>query len=211
MIRRAIAASFVLALAAGLSSCTVGDGSGSVSSKQLRVDGCFAGQYELGPTFFAAIPYRSQQFIRLQRRNDIIENSDGVEILVEDTAAVRTKLGTPLRVGLPAQVTPPGVPITPDKMPPLVQLTLYLHETCHGPNVSLYAVSGTITFKHLFDGDPTETDADQKLTEGSFDVMVADPRDMPPGGGPIPLANQSPLTGSFRFFFERGQPAQPFP
>lgn len=211
MIARSIAAFVVLATGAIASSCTVGDGAGSATSSQLRVDGCFAGKYDLGPTFFAAIPYRSQQFIRLQRRNDIIENSDGVEILVEDTAAVRAKLDTPLRVSLPASVTPPGVPITPDKNPALVQLTLYLHETCHGGNVALYAVTGTITFHHLFDGDPTETDADQKLTEGTFDVMLADPRDMPPGGGPIPIAKQSPLTGTFRFFFERGQPAQPFP
>ncbi len=76
----------------------------------------------------------------------------------------------------------------------------------------LYAVSGTVTFSNLFDGDPSEADAAKKLTEGSFDVMVANPQDVVTSGpmeGTIP--NQSELTGTFRFFFERGQPAQPFP
>ena len=220
MTRRLLALGTLLALGAGVASCTVGDGAGTVTSAKLRVDGCYEGRFDLAPTFFASSPYRGQQFIRLQRRNDLIENSDGVEILVADTVQVRNRLGTPLKVGLPAAVTPPGVPITPDKDPPLVQLTLYLHESCHGENIALHGVAAPaggagpesrITFIHLFDGDPTESDADQKLIEGSFEVWVGDPRDEPPGGGPIPKEKLSLLTGSFRFFFERGQPAQPFP
>jgi hypothetical protein len=207
--RRGLAlAAMTVALTA---SCTVGDGEGTVRSESLRVAGCFDGPYDLEPTFFGAIPYRAQQFVRLQRRNDLIENSDGVEILVADTAKVRQKLGSALKVKLPAEVSPPGIPIMPDADPALVQLTLYLHDTCHGQVSALYAVDGTINFTHLFDGDPNETDAGEKLTEGTFDVHVGDPRDQPPAGGLIPPEKLSHLTGRFRFYFQRGQPAQPFP
>lgn len=205
---RLAGASLVVVLTA---SCTVGDGDGAVHSDSLRVAGCFDGPYDLEPTFFGAVPYRSQQFIRIQRRNDLIENSDGVEILVEDTAKVREKLGVPLKVKLPAEVRPAGVPLIADPNPAIVQLTLYLHDTCHGQVSALYAIDGTVTFAHLFDGDPNETDAGEKLTEGTFDVHVGDPRDQPPGGGVIPPPKLSHLTGQFRFYFQRGQPAQPFP
>jgi hypothetical protein len=76
----------------------------------------------------------------------------------------------------------------------------------------LYGLSGTVTFTHLFNGDPTESNAAEKLTEGSFDVMVGNPQDIVQAGpdkGTIP--NQSEVTGNFRFYFQRGQPAQPFP
>jgi hypothetical protein len=69
----------------------------------------------------------------------------------------------------------------------------------------------TITFLHLFDNIPEESDADQRLNEGSFDVYLADPRDVCPGGlGPPPRCHGH-ITGSFKFYFERGRPGQPFP
>jgi hypothetical protein len=44
-------------------------------------------------------------------------------------------------------------------------------------------------------------------------VMMGDPRDAPPGAPPtaIPEDRLSAVRGSFRFYFERGQPGQPFP
>jgi hypothetical protein len=69
----------------------------------------------------------------------------------------------------------------------------------------------TISFHSLFDGDPTEVSADQRLNEGTFDVYLADPREICPGGlGPPPPCRGS-LHGYFKFYFERGRPAQPFP
>lgn len=69
----------------------------------------------------------------------------------------------------------------------------------------------TITFTHLFNGIAEEPDAAKRLTEASFDVYLADPRDICPGGlGPPPRC-RGHLTGSFRFYFERGRPAQRFP
>ncbi len=197
---------------AAVASCTVGEGEGRVYSDDLRAGSCFRGPYELDPTFFASNPYQNTQLIRVQRKDDLIENSDGVQITVEDTAAVRSRLGQPLRVGLSPEVRPPGVPMVADPDPPFVYLVLYLHETCHGSNVALYAVDGTITFRHLFSGDVTETSGDEKRIDFDFDVTVADPRDQPKGGGPIPDEKKSRLVGSgVKFFFQRGQPAQPFP
>jgi hypothetical protein len=92
-------------------------------------------------------------------------------------------------------------------------MALYLAESCHNQNVVLYGLSGTITFNALFSGDPTEKEGSEKYTDASFDVMVGDPRDAPTGGDAteVPADMQSHVTGFFRFYFERGQPGQPFP
>ena len=76
----------------------------------------------------------------------------------------------------------------------------------------LPAVAGsTIVFNDLFDGDPTESDAQKRLTDATFDFYLADPREICPGGlGPPPRC-RGHLTGQFRFYFQRGRPAQPFP
>ncbi len=81
-----------------------------------------------------------------------------------------------------------------------------------GAPVSAPNVRGsTITFTSLFDGNPDEDIAAKRLNEGSFDVYLADPRDVCPGGlGPPPRC-RGHLTGSFKFYFQRGRPAQPFP
>jgi hypothetical protein len=69
----------------------------------------------------------------------------------------------------------------------------------------------TITFWSLFDGNPDEANANERLTQADFDFYIADPGDICPGGlGPPPRC-QGHLTGSFKFYFQRGQPAQPFP
>lgn len=194
------------------SGCTLGKGSGEVHSDKLALANCWDGPYDLGPDFFAGVPYRSTFQIRIQRGSDIEEVSDGVSILVDDVHAIRNgKVGMPLDVGLSPEVTPPGVPITPTSSPPLVHMALYLHNSCHAENSTLYAIRGVITFEDLFNGDANETSADERLTTAVFDVEVGDPHDQPAGGGEIPQEKLSRVTGWFRFYFQRGQPGQPFP
>jgi hypothetical protein len=196
----------------GLIACsTLDEGQGEAKSDWLRAGRCFEGPYDLQPTFFASNPFQNTQMLRLQRTNDLTENADGVLVLVDDVTRVRASLGTSLRIGLPPEVTPPGTPVVADPDPPFVHMALYLQETCHRENVTLYATEGTITFDALFSGDLNEDEADEKRSEGRFDVVIGDPRDAPAGGGAIPEGLSSRLTGSFRFYFQRGQPAQPFP
>lgn len=71
--------------------------------------------------------------------------------------------------------------------------------------------SSTIVFNNLFDGNPDETDASKRLTDATFDFWLADPREICSGGLGPPPPCRGHLTGSFRFYFERGRPAQPFP
>ena len=202
----------LVAAALVMSSCSEGEGSGEVTTERLLARNCFDGAYSLKPTFFGSNPYRNTQTIRIQRTDEQIDNADGLQILVSDTDRVRASLGHAMRVGLPPAVVPPGVPIQGDPDPPVVQMTLYLHETCHGENIALYGMAGSITFTHLFSGDRNESDADDRLTEATFDdIQIADPRDQPPEGGPVPDDRITHLKGKFRFYFERGQPAQPFP
>jgi hypothetical protein len=117
--------------------------------------------------------------------------------------------------GTPVSEAPPCDPgrqlctVTP------VAIALYLQKSCHNQNTVLYAVSGYIRFNSLFSGDSSERSATDKLTYvSSFDIVVGDPRDAPAGEpiGPraIPSELTSRLTGNFRFYFERGKPAQPF-
>jgi hypothetical protein len=127
-------------------------------------------------------------------------------------------------VAMPLGVQMPGSPVSPP--PPCdpaaqlctvtpVSISLYLQKSCHNQNIVLYAVSGFIRFNSLFSGDPSEPSAADKLTYVSqFEVTIGDPRDAPEGSviGPdtIPAEYTSKLTGYFRFYFERGKPAQPF-
>jgi hypothetical protein len=122
------------------------------------------------------------------------------------------------QVALPAGVTPPGSPSVPPpdllEDPPIVHIAFYLQRSCHNQNTVLYAVSGTITFTSLFSGDPNESSAAEKLIDvPRLDLQVGDIRDVPLGAYPreIPCELQSRLQGSFKFYFDRGQPAQPFP
>lgn len=68
-----------------------------------------------------------------------------------------------------------------------------------------------ITFQHLFNGVPDEADAAQRLIDASFDVYLADPREVCPDGSGPPPRCRGHITGNFRFYFERGRPAQRFP
>jgi hypothetical protein len=207
------ALSFAL-LALGAAACSLGEGEGEVKSDKLAVTGCWNGQFDLRPDFFAASPYQRILAIRLQRSSNIVDVSDGVNLLVDDIDKVRQHIasnpGVPLKVGLPPNVVPPGVPVTSDPDPPLVHLTLYLHRACHRQNAALYSLSGGIVFRSIFNGDRSEKDPDELLTEAEFDdIVIGDPRDRDVATNTV--LNQSHLRGRFKFYFERGQPAQPFP
>lgn len=68
-----------------------------------------------------------------------------------------------------------------------------------------------IAYNHVFDGKVDEPQAAERLTSGCFDVYLADPREVAPGGlGPPPRC-RGHIRGTFSFYFERGKPSQPFP
>jgi hypothetical protein len=71
--------------------------------------------------------------------------------------------------------------------------------------------TSTISFHALFDGNENESSAQQRLSYADFDLYFADPREICPGGLGPPPPCRGHLTGNFNFYFERGQPAQPFP
>jgi hypothetical protein len=193
---------FPFALA--LQACSLGEGEGEVASDWLSVSNCWRGPFQLNPDFFAAVPYRRTLSIRVQHGGDTEEVSDGIAVLVDDIDKVRQSLDRPLRVALPPSVVAPGQPIVPDPNPAIVHLTLYLQRSCHAQNAVLYGTGGQITFHSIFNGDPTETNAAEMLTDAEFpDVTVSDPRENQPV--------ESHLRGRFKFYFQRGQPAQPFP
>jgi hypothetical protein len=206
----------LVAAVAGLSSCTTGEGEGWVRSDKLYIEDCWNGPFDLAPTFFGANPYRAETLqIRIQRGDNLAEVSDGLSVLVSDLEALRRDdLGVPVSIGLPLGVSPSGVSLvggaTSPSEPPRVSLSLYLHATCHAQNGTIYAIDGDITFVSLFSGDPNEPDGDDRLTEADFEAAFADPRDMAPDGH-VEADRTSLVRGHFRFFFQRGQPAQPFP
>jgi hypothetical protein len=163
-----------------------------VRADRLFVKNCWDGPFDLQPDFFATIPFADTQQIRVQRGDRSIEVSDGVLLVVNDVAKIRTsQLGVPIPLGLPVGVKPPGFPPRVEMVPPQVSLSLYLYATCHVQNGGLNSVSGTITFTHLFSGDRNENNAEERLTEAHFDALVTDPRDAklipgPVGGGGTP-------------------------
>lgn len=204
--RAAILALFALPALA----CSVGEGEGWVKSDRLYVEDCWNGEYDMGPTFFAGNSSKGDKSltIRVQKGDNIEEVSDGLVVLVNDLPNVRKRTGEELIVGMPPGVSPPGVPIVYEDDPPKVSLALYLHGSCHAQNGTLYSLDGSITFESLFSGDPYEDDTDELLTEARFDATFADPRNLV--GADTPADFESHVTGYFRFFYQRGQPAQPF-
>jgi len=186
--------------------CTVGDGEGQVKSDRLYIQGCWNGPFDLVPDFFAANPYRQEALlIRVQRGDNNQEASDGLTVVVTDLDAIRARLGQPIPVGLPPGVAPPGQPFSGGPAP-LVSLSLYLHQTCHEQNGTTYSVGGDITFHSIFSGDLNEEDTDARFTDAEFAVDFADPREQVSTDAP----DVSLVEGGFQFFFQRGQPAQPF-
>jgi len=192
--------------------CTVGEGEGQVSSDHIWVAGCWDGAFELSPDFFGANPDPGESLtIRVQRGDNIEDMSDGLIVLVNDLPEMRKKLGQDLPVGLPRGVSPPGVPIMFNEDPPQVSLALYLHNSCHLQNGTIYSVRGTINFRSLFSGDPNEQSSEDRLTDATFDAYFADPRELAYAATDAERAGvTSHVIGNFHFFFQRGQPSQPF-
>lgn len=200
--------SALLLLATSLGAgCTVGDGKGDVTSDRLYISGCWNGPFDLKPDFFAANPYREEALmIRVQRGDNNTEASDGVTVIVNDLKAI--PIGVPIPVGLPNGVSPPGQPLT-GAPNPLVTLSIYLHQTCHEQNSATYSVSGEITFSSIFSGNWNEENSEKRLTQAVFDVKFADPRELVDAEDPAAVTSEN-VHGSFSFYFQRGQPAQPF-
>jgi hypothetical protein len=189
--------------------CTVGEGEGRVSSEHIWVNGCWNGAFELSPDFFGANPDQGESLtIRVQRGDNIEDMSDGLIVLVNDLPEIRQQLGQDLDVGLPRGVTPSGVPIVPNENPPKISLALYLHNSCHQQNGTIYSISGKINFSSLFSGDPNESSSEDRLTDARFDAQFADPRERAEAADPDAVTSR--VTGNFHFFFQRGQPSQPF-
>ncbi len=194
----------LLSLGAG---CTVGDGKGYVVSDRLYVSSCWNGPFDLKPDFFAVNPYREESLmIRLQRGDNNTEASDGVTVIVNDIKNL--PLNEPIPVGVPNGVAPPGQPLT-GRPNPLVSLSIYLHQTCHEQNSATYSVSGEITFTSVFSGNPNEEDSEKRLTEATFNAKFADPRELV-GAEDAAAVTSETVDGYFRFYYQRGQPAQPF-
>lgn len=195
--------------------CTVGEGEGSVKSDHLYVNGCWNGAFDLRPDFFGVNPDPGESLmIRVQRGDNVEDVSDGLIVIVYDLPEVRKHLNEALPVGMPRGVTPSGVPIVYNPNPPLVSLSLYLHNTCHQQNGTVYSIEspeGTITFSSLFSGDLNEGSSENRLTDATFTALFADPRELADVTDQADKdALTSKVTGNFRFFFQRGQPSQPF-
>jgi len=192
--------------------CTVGQGEGEVKSDHLYVNGCWNGPFDLGPSFFGANPDQEETLtIRVQRGDNIEDVSDGLIVLVNDLQEVRMQLNTDIQVGMPPGVSPPGVPIVFNPNPPKVSLALYLHNTCHLENGTVYSVAGTINFSSLFSGDLNEASSENRRTTATFSASFADPRELDAAtDDAAKAAVTSTVTGDFDFFFQRGQPSQPF-
>jgi len=190
--------------------CTVGEGRGFIQSDRLYIEDCWNGPFDLNPDFFAANPFRRETLqIRVQRGDNIEEQSDGMIVLVNDLAELRsTSLGQPIPVGLPVGVTPPGMPVIVNPDPPKVSLSIYLHNSCHEQNAAIYSISGAIVFDSLFNGDPNDSDTRDRLTRATFTAQFGDPRQVSADNPPEGLVSQ--VRGEFEFYFQRGQPAQPF-
>jgi hypothetical protein len=191
-------------------SCEVGQGVGNVRGN-LQVEGCDGkdlSNYDMGPDFFGAIAAKTQLLIRIQRGGDLQEYNDSLAIVVDDTNRIQD--GVPITLKLHR---PPGA--DPSTTPEPVRMTLSLRGTCgsgklnpsDNPAVVLHAIGGTITFKSILRGDPSSADTNAKRIEGSFDVEMEDPRHEPGA----PARSTGKLTGDFKFFYQRGGPAQPFP
>jgi len=200
-----------LCLVVLLSACTTGEGQGEVTSERLFVTDCWDGPFRLQPTFFGANPSRGTTlFIQIQRGDDSVKVSDGLFVSISDLSAVREKRGEPVPVGLPAGVEPSGTAVEPNGPPALVSMALYLQSTCNLQNGTLYSLEGQITFDSLFSGDPNELEASERLTEATFEAEFADPR-LVEESAADGIDVVSRVNGWFRFFFQRGPPAQPFP
>ncbi|MEO7093728.1 MAG: hypothetical protein ABI175_10790 [Polyangiales bacterium] len=216
MLRWVSAIALVAGLGAIASACAVGKGEGWVRGEIQPIGGCDVdlSHYDMEADFFAANAVNGQMLMRIQQGGDFQEYADSVTIAVQDVEEVNAhRIGTPITVELER---PPGSPV--GLRPPLVRMSLSLRGTCgsHTFNplgdpsyVVLHATSGTVTFTSILHGDVSSRDTNSKRIEGTFDVTIEDPRNYTYDD--TVARKTSHLTGAFKFFYQRGGPAQPFP
>lgn len=171
--------------------CSVGSGDGDVFGTVSAPDcDLEADSYDLNPNFFAASLIDDEQLeIRIQRGGDLERFSDGIVIVVFDTTMVREELlGMPIELGESAPV----------------RMTLYMNDTCpldrDDVPVTYDARKGAIVFRRIYAPDVSD-DAD---IVGDFTGVVLE--DLAE-----PMIRNAVLDGEFRFFYDRGRPAQRFP
>jgi hypothetical protein len=193
-----------LPLCAAVAACSVGQGSGSVvGSYHDEICMVDRPEFSLAPSYFAADviedpgdadgQIRRQQTMRIQRGSGREADSDGLSVYVRDVNRIeRELLGTP-------------IPLVENG---LVELTLYLNQTCDAgfpsehwqiPGI-LAAVSGEIVFDAVYAPD---VDPSPQITARFDDVLFADPE--------WPERRFARMSGEFTFFYQRGRPAQRFP
>lgn len=172
--------------------CAFGRGEGELSGVFEAEDCDKQGEYSMNPNFFAAEPIEELLVVRVQRGSSRDELVDGLLVLIRNAAELQRDL-----LGQSIEIV--------DDDDALVQITLSLGKTCPPTRdrtaVVLPAVSGAIAFESIYapEGDsPDVVEVAAELT----DVLFADPRDD---------TRRAQLSGHFRFLFERGSPAQPFP
>ncbi len=194
-----------VAIACVLYACSVGQGSGAAHGAVMIPD-CRLNSpaYELRPDFFVAdfvenprttsgLQRRIMQ-MRVQRGSYSEQASDGMNILVRDVDTLAAALGTPITVGTDQPV----------------EMTLYLSQSCPAglPRgdyftlpVFLSARSGTITFDSIYAPDvaPDALEIAAHFTDVRFEDAES------------PSTRFAHLDGDFRFFYQRGRPAQHFP
>ncbi len=204
----ALATASVTMVVAG--ACSVGTGTGELTGEIVLVDcGVEILDYSMRPTFFAADyitnlgAYDDQESpfatIRVQRGSFRESVSDGLLLSIYDVNAIaRDHLGEAL----------PLTQVAEGREQPLLDVTLYAGQSCDAgypdefwripPN--LHAVGGTITFHalHAPDLDGEDTEISAELVDAEFASDRPDQR-------------HARLSGSFRFFYQRGAPAQSFP
>jgi hypothetical protein len=191
------------------SACSVGTGTGELTGSLLLRDcNVDVPEYSLRPSFFAAdyitnlgafdgqeSPFAT---IRVQRGSYRESLSDGLLISLYDVNAIaRDHLGEPIEL----------TAVDEDRER-LVDITFYAGQTCDAgyPDEfwrvpgNLHAVGGTITFLalHAPDLDGGDTEISAILDNAEFATDRPDQR-------------HAVLSGSFRFFYQRGAPAQSFP
>jgi len=173
-----------------LASCSVGHGDGDLGGV-ITIAGCREGTYELNPTVFFAESAEQLLRIRVQRGSDVEVRSDGLAVLVEDSALVKK-----MHLDQDLNVAPGSTP--------RVDVSVYLNDTCPAERnrtpVTLPAVSGSIRFTAIY---AARANKDQvRIAAELTNVRFEDPRT------PERFAE---LSGSFDFLYVRGSPAQRFP
>jgi len=171
--------------------CAAGQGDGTIEgSFTSSVCDATDRALDIEATFFSMEQTEELSEIRIQDGSDFEDRSDGVILMIRDTQELKTA-----RLGEPIDLSNED----------LVEVNLYMNESC-GPAfsrrpVNFRAYEGVVVFDRVYARD---VDADDTEIAGTLmDVRLR--ADGAPG------VEEAALSGWFRFFFNRGRPAQRFP